>query len=223
MPNRNWLATSVAAAGALASLGCAALGPGESQTSTAPAAVPFREASLVYRPQALAFAAQPASHTASSVAFPGQPAGAPPAAASEPKLAIVYPHPKGIEGMALVEVIVPEPVESPAATDRSAWRRWMRGAGKSLRKVSPGVNWHDDVQEAWALDLPVAELDQAFRQLEREGCFDRHKETRSGASLAIRVDRLQLDKNWSRTAALDRLIERVRQEGRLISHGASFE
>ena len=183
------LAFSWGAFVALICAGCASFDD-ESRTATMTAPpVPFRAASIQYE-------ATPPGSTA--------------------RLACVYPHPDGVEGMALAEVFVPE--TPTAATDQSGWRQWASRSGAALSANLPGMKWSGEVREAWSFDVPVAELDRALRTLSDEGFFNEEAEAQRSATISVNIDGANRVRRWRRSPALDAIMARVREDGRLISH-----
>jgi hypothetical protein len=196
--------------------GCASLASDESRTAGIGLAAPatsFRQASLAYQAEAPAYAVRQAGYAA---IFPLGEVDS--RAAGEPRLAIVYPHPDGLEWVALAEVVVPKADRANGAPADTGWRRWFAQTGRTLRESMPGMRWHEGVQEAWALDVPAADLDVVFRELDREGYFGRGESPRAEVVLQTQIDGKRIAKHWTRSEALDQLIARVREEGRLISH-----
>ncbi|MEX2119507.1 MAG: hypothetical protein WD847_07920 [Pirellulales bacterium] len=145
---------------------------------------------------------------------------APPPVSQAParRLSIQYPHPRGLAGLALAEVVFESAAPEPAADGTSAWRRWMAAADRVARNTLPGVQWADGVEEAWALDIPRSDLDRVLAGLFEAGYFNRRPGTTGEVDLSATVDGALLNQRWGRVDELDALIERVRQEGQLVSY-----
>jgi hypothetical protein len=94
----------------------------------------------------------------------------------------------------------------------------MAAADRVARNTLPGVQWADGVEEAWALDIPRSDLDRVLARLFEAGYFNRRPGTTGEVDLSATVDGASLNQRWGRVDELDALIERVRQEGQLVSY-----
>lgn len=135
------------------------------------------------------------------------------------RLNIQYPHPEGKAGFGLAEVIIESTKPSQAPETKPIVSRWLTAFGEVARDVLPGVRLSEGVDEAWAMDLPRGEIDRILSALSQHGYFARaSRPPQPGIDLAARVDRFQAAKPWRREPELDVLLERVRQEGQLVSY-----
>jgi len=106
---------------------------------------------------------------------------------------------------------------------------WLGGLSRLLRDNLPGVAFGDGVEQAWALDIPVAEVDLVVQTLDAQGFFAEVTPAAEFASpatsplLAARINGLRVEKRWGSTAELETLIARVRREGKLVSHLQNVE
>lgn len=135
------------------------------------------------------------------------------------RLSIEYPHPEGKEGFALAEVVIE--TRAPRAGSqrrRSVWQQWSDGFADATRDLVPGLPMSDTVYEAWSMDLPRGELDRAIGGLSQGGFFVSPPRPAVGVDLAARIDGYQSTKRWTHVPELDTLLERVRQEGQLVSY-----
>lgn len=145
---------------------------------------------------------------------------APPPESQAParRLSIQYPHPRGLAGLALAEVVIESAAPEPAAGGTSAWRRWIAAADRAARNTLPGVQWADGVEEAWALDIPRSDLDRVLARLAEAGYFHGRPGAGDEVELSATLDGASLNKRWGRVGELEALMERVRQEGQLVSY-----
>lgn len=134
------------------------------------------------------------------------------------RLSIRFPHPDGKAGYALAELVVVSRAPPKSQVKKAAWQQWVDGFAATARDILPGMKLSDDVHEAWAMDVAKSDLDRVIMALEQSGYFANPSKAGVGVELAVRVDNFQANKNWTREPALDILMERIRQEGRLISY-----
>lgn len=135
------------------------------------------------------------------------------------RLNIQYPHPEGKAGFGLAEVIIESPKPSQAPETKPIVSRWLTAFGEVARDVLPGVRLSEGVDEAWAMDLPRGEIDRILSAMSQHGYFARNsRPPQPGIDLAARVDRFQTARPWRREPELDVVLERVRQEGQLVSY-----
>ncbi|HEX5444969.1 MAG TPA: hypothetical protein VFW87_14120 [Pirellulales bacterium] len=135
------------------------------------------------------------------------------------RLTIEYPHPEGKQGYALAEVVIETRAPRPANQRRKpVWRQWTEGFADAARELVPGLPMSDTVYEAWSMDLPRVDLDRAIGGLSQGGFFVSPPRPAVGVELATRIDGYQSIKRWTHVPELDTLVERVRQEGQLVSY-----
>ena len=126
-------------------------------------------------------------------------------------LSLQYPHPDGRVGFALAEVVVEKPLapnalpgqtpnnSSPAEPVKSTLGlSWFSNL---LRDNLPGVAFADGVEEAYALDIPIAEVDQVVRSLStRRAILPTARAPgvipAGGPMLATRVNGLAVQRQW---------------------------
>ncbi|HVX10474.1 MAG TPA: hypothetical protein VHC22_04800 [Pirellulales bacterium] len=135
------------------------------------------------------------------------------------RLSIRYPHPDGKLGYALAEMVV-ETRKPPnvQAQKKSTWQQWGDSIASTAQELLPGIKMSDDIYEAWSLDIAKSDLDRVIAGMSQSGYFVNPSKTTMGVELAARVDDFQANKKWSREPELDILLERLRQEGSLVSY-----
>jgi len=207
---------SLIAIGLAATLtGCAALRSGETQLGAKAAAhETFASAAITYRldPQPLAQAPPAASETQLVSYTPETPRQMVPQKMQ--LLSLKYPHPNGRKGYALAEVVVADP--SAGEADKAGG--WLDGVRRVTRDYLPGMAYGDGIESAWALDVPIAEVDGLIHGLDAQGYFGNASVPVPGVELSARVNGLGFQKQWHAVPELNALIARVRREGRLVSH-----
>ena len=135
-------------------------------------------------------------------------------------LSIEYPHPAGRKGIALVEVIVGrDPATMPAKKPEG----WLEGVRRATRDRMPGLTFGEGIESAWALNVPIAEVDQLIERLDAAGYFADGRRPVAGAELSARINGLSFSKPWNSVPELNALIVRVRHEGKLVSHREPLE
>ncbi|MGE0607848.1 MAG: hypothetical protein AB7O62_12210 [Pirellulales bacterium] len=130
-------------------------------------------------------------------------------------LEIVYPHPNGVPGMALVQVKIEArgQTENPAQPSSSAFKRfWNR-----TRDELPGLKGTGWTQERWVVDMPREDVERLVASLRSQGYFTKDKVATATTSLAATIDGTKTNKRWRQTRELDELITHVRTDGRLVS------
>ncbi len=181
------------------------------------------------KPQAYASAAityrlqppPPAGGDVELASYSTQPVASQTAAPSRTQiLSIEYPHPAGRRGYALAEVIVAREAASDAANRSGSWLAAMR---RVARDRMPGLTYAEGIQSAWALDVPIAEVDLLIRRLDAQGYFADSKAPLAGADLAARIDGRSFSKPWSSVPELNTLVRNVRRQGKLVSHREPLE
>ncbi|HVW36877.1 MAG TPA: hypothetical protein VHB99_06215 [Pirellulales bacterium] len=204
----------------LAASGCESLNPRTVQIDAASGR--FQSAQLTYQLDSVRLGqpAQTARVEARQVSYQ-QPPRTPLTDASHARLSIQYPHPRGRAGYALAEVILeserrPEKAGSNAA--KSGFQKFVAGLTDAMNDILPGMVYGNGVQEAWALDVPKEDLDQLLGHLANSGYFQYGPPPSSGVEMFTRLDGKIIRKNWRQVPALDAFIERVRQEGKLVSY-----
>lgn len=212
-----WL---LAAAWLAAASGCESLNPRTVQIDAASGR--FQSAQLTYEIDAsrLGRAQQPARVEGQQVSYQ-QPPRQPLPDASHARLSIQYPHPHGKAGYALAEVIIESnagPAKSDASGEKSGFQKFIGGLTDAMNDVLPGMVYGEGVREAWALDVPKEDLDHLLGHLANSGYFQYGPEPTPGVEMFTRLDGRIIRKTWRNVPQLDAFIERVRQEGRLVSH-----
>lgn len=135
------------------------------------------------------------------------------------RLSIQYPHPEGKEGYALAEVVIETRApRRPGQSRKPVWEQWVGGFADAARGLVPGMPTSDTVYEAWAMDLPRSELDRAVGGLSQGGFFISPPRPVAGVDLAAKIDGYPVVKRWTHVPELDSLVERIRQDGQLISY-----
>jgi len=193
--------------------GCEAVSRSRSQIAdTHPA--PYENAKINYRvDEAVSTPPPPGSAEGRLVSYnEAADAGAKPTVRT---LAIQYPHPAGKNGYALVELVVESRDPASKATDDQGW---LKQLGSLAGETLPGVHWSAGIKEAWALDMPRADLDHLLVQLRETGYF--HEPDRIGGTTEItaQIDGVAFRRPWDHVPDLDALAERVRREGSLTAY-----
>ncbi|HWB07928.1 MAG TPA: hypothetical protein VG826_01700 [Pirellulales bacterium] len=134
------------------------------------------------------------------------------------RLSIRYPHPDGKAEYALAELVVETRTPPNAQIKKSTWQQWVDTFAATARDILPGVKLSDDVREAWAMDIAKNDLDRVVAGMSQSGYFVNPPKASPGVELAARIDGFQANKRWSREPELDVLMERIRQEGQLVSY-----
>lgn len=137
------------------------------------------------------------------------------------RLTLQYPHPRGVDGMALARVEINSkwhttPDGEVQTVDQSALSTRLTTAlaeGKWPGKTTAG-----ELHESWELDIPKAQLDRIVADLNGAGYFGKQRKSKSGIELAARIDGGQVTKAWEQVPELDLLMRRVRSEGQLIAY-----
>ncbi len=136
-------------------------------------------------------------------------------------LTVRYPHPFAREGHALAQVIVASRPEKKGLlpggeSHRSFWKRATDGP----EHISPDIEVArmQGVYEAWALDVPRAEVDEIVFHLNRGGFFGSAEHSADAVTLLTAIDGTVVRKRWSEVPALDALVDRIRKEGKLVAY-----
>ena len=135
-------------------------------------------------------------------------------------LSIEYPHPGGKKGFALAEVIV---ARDPSTSAGKRSDDWLSGFRRVARDRMPGLTYGEGIESAWALNVPIAEVDLLIQRLDAQGYFADAKQPTAGAELSARVNGLGFSKPWPAVPELNALVGRVRHEGKLVSHREPLE
>ena len=134
------------------------------------------------------------------------------------RLSIRYPHPDGKAGFALAEMVVETRTPPKSQVKKAVWQEWTDTFATAARDMLPGIKMSDDVYEAWALDIAKSDLDRVIAGMSQSGYFVNPSKQTLGVELAARIDNFQAVKHWSREPELDIMLERIRQEGQLVSY-----
>ncbi|HET6883361.1 MAG TPA: hypothetical protein VFI31_24640 [Pirellulales bacterium] len=134
------------------------------------------------------------------------------------RLSIRYPHPDGKSGFALAEMVVETRRPANNQVKKAVWEQWSDSFATVARDLLPGMKMSDDVFEAWSLDISRSDVDRVIQGLSQSGYFANPSKQTLGVELAVRIDNFQAMKQWTREPELDILLERVRQQGRLVSY-----
>jgi hypothetical protein len=134
------------------------------------------------------------------------------------RLSIRYPHPDGKAEYALAELVIETRAPPDSQAKKSTWQQWVDSFAATARDILPGVRLSDDVYEAWAMDIAKSDLDRVIAGMVQSGYFMNPAKASLGVELAARIDNFQANKRWSREPDLDILMERIRQEGQLVSY-----
>jgi hypothetical protein len=202
---------------ALASIaGCAMLQNGESQLFSRPSR--YESASILYRvgPRGPTVAATRVSLVSLQQQAGAEQSDADGSTGRRTTLAIRYPHPAGRAGYARVELIV----ETGPATPDPSSPNWLDRVRRLARENLPGIALAPGIDEALALDLPMAELDPLLVRLEQPAPATSPARASANVSLVASINGTALPLRNTPVAELDRLTARVRREGSLISHKA---
>lgn len=134
------------------------------------------------------------------------------------RLSIRYPHPDGKADAALAEMVVETRTPPKPQVKKAVWQEWSDSVATAARDFLPGIKLGDDIHEAWALDIAKSDLDRVVAGLKHSGYFANPSKQTLGIELAVRIDNFQAIKKWSREPELEILMERMRQEGQLVSY-----
>ncbi len=131
-------------------------------------------------------------------------------------LTIKYPHPDGVPGCALAEVVIEtRQPDGPDADIQSGKKpsKWAVLMSKFEDKKKK-----DRAFEHWTFDLPKVELDQAIGKLNETGYFTVAKVTQAGVDVEAKVDKQELHKVWRQVPELDAIMLHVRKSGQLVNY-----
>ncbi len=200
------LALAAAALGCTVLAGCAAFRSGETQLRPVSGkARSYDSAAISYR---LSSPVRPSGEI-QTVGY-SQPAPGP-----TQYLAIEYPHPAGHSGQALCEVIVARDAAADGEKKSDGWlSRMRRGTLDQL----PGLTYAEGIESAWALDVPIDEIDQIIHRLDQQGYFSSTRRPPNGLELNARINGVPFSKTWPAVPELNALVLRVRKKGKLVSH-----
>ncbi len=95
---------------------------------------------------------------------------------------------------------------------------WLGSVRRATRDRLPGLAYADGIESAWALDLPIAEVDLLIQRLDEQGYFSDSKRPATGTELSARINGLGFSKPWQSVPELSALVRRVRRQGKLVSH-----
>jgi hypothetical protein len=131
-------------------------------------------------------------------------------------LTIKYPHPEGVPGCALAEVVIEtRKPDGPDADIQSGKKpsKWAVLMSKFEDKKKK-----DRAYEFWTFDLPKSELDRAIGNLNETGYFTVAKVTQPGVDVAAQVDKREEHKVWRQVPELDAIMLHVRKSGQLVNY-----
>ena len=86
----------------------------------------------------------------------------------------------------------------------------------------PGVTYADGIQSAWALDVPIVQVEQLIELLETQGYFTDSLASDERAELS-RINGVSYSKHWQSMPELNKLVRNVRLQGKLVSHRQPLE
>ena len=215
--------------------GCAALRTPETQITAASGA--YEAVHITYQQSAGQFprpteAASGVQHALFTVPVPATERTSGPVKVRT--LSLQYPHPAGRVGFALAELIIEKSVAADAASRQTPTSggasepaksaSWLSRFNDMLCENLPGVVFISGVEEAWALDISMAEVDSIVQALDAQGYFADAVPAGAvgfpagGPMLAARVNGLDIQRQWRSASELNQLVWRVRSEGKLVSH-----
>jgi hypothetical protein len=140
------------------------------------------------------------------------------------QLTVRFPHPSGKPGVAQAQVTIEtRQPRRPVQAKKASWEQWAGEVTQAARDLVPGLGSGDAVYEIWAMDIPRGELDLAIAGMTQSGYFIGPARPTLGVELAAKVDNFQARKRWARVPELDLLLDRVRQDGRLVSYQHPLE
>lgn len=130
-------------------------------------------------------------------------------------LSVRYPHAAAKPGYARVELVIEDRAHNSTSSEKQS-------LSSRIGNFLPGIKLADGVQEAWSLDIPQKAAQQGLDELKAAGFFASQPPLANVPTTVI-VDsgKQTTGKRWQRVNSLDRLIDRVRQEGTLASHLAA--
>jgi hypothetical protein len=130
-------------------------------------------------------------------------------------LSVKYPHVRAKPGFARVELIV-------EGTAHVAGAASTESLSSKVGNFLPGVKLNEGIEEAWVFEVSQMKAKQGLEELRASGFFSAQPEV-ANSTIAVIVESNQkaTAKYWNRVASLDRLINQVRQEGKLVSHTAA--
>jgi hypothetical protein len=205
---------SLIALAAILAAGCTTLRPAETQLRPVGNRAPsYDSATISYR---LPSAAPQSAGEVQTVSYSSPPA----TPARTQILSIEYPHPAGKRGFALAEVIV---ARDPATVADNRSNDWLAGFRRMARDRMPGITYGEGIESAWALDVPIAEVDELIARLDAQGYFADKNRPTAGAELSARINGLSFSKPWQSVPELNALVGQVRREGKLVSHRQPLE
>lgn len=131
-------------------------------------------------------------------------------------LEVTFPHPSGRPGVALVKFTL----ESKPTKAQAAAKSWNPFKKKPTgpQPVTTLTTSQPEVYEAWALDIASAESDQLFKLLANDGFYQNERPGAVGASLSVKINGTEAQKNWNQLPELNALVQRVRREGQLVAY-----
>ena len=91
---------------------------------------------------------------------------------------------------------------------------WAQFTGAAAGELTKELQ-RTSVPETWLLEIPEAQLDAILAKLRRLKFFQRSKSMNPEVLLAVELDGSGFAKNFNAVPALDALVMRTRQQGRV--------
>jgi hypothetical protein len=126
-------------------------------------------------------------------------------------LVMQHPHPAGKADVVRVTFSIDSAGSDAAAS--SAWNLLKSGDTSAMQ-----IGKHEEVHEVWAMDLPKADWDRCFAQLNSQNFFHADAAEKAPAQLAVTINGKEVRKNWELVPELNGLAQRVRREGQLVAY-----
>ncbi len=146
-----------------------------------------------------------------------QVASSPQANQSIGTLSVIYPHPLGRSGLAQAQFTLASGVPGNSASGTSRWNPFKKK--KPVQQLSLSTAGPlGEIEERWALDVPVNESNQLFKMLATQGFYETERPGAVGVQLSARINGREVSKNWDQVPELNALVLRVRREGQLIAY-----
>jgi hypothetical protein len=131
-------------------------------------------------------------------------------------LRVIYPHPSGRAGSALVRFVLDGAGAKPAGALPKGWNPFApqpteQPAPLAIAGTQPALH------ETWELDIAAVESEQIFKMLSDLGFYTSERPA-GPARLTVTMNGSEQTKAWDQIAALNQLIQRVRAQGRLVAY-----
>ena len=130
-------------------------------------------------------------------------------------LAIRYPHPKGHQDRARVELVVAD------TSTVSKKKAWYQRFGKTLNDTLPGIAWGEGIQEARALDLPLEDLQNILATSKSD--VNPKTTPTPQVQLTSEINGQSGVINENSLPGLEELAQKVAQQGDLIAYSGSAD